>query len=335
MLCKLPNMRFKAFLILILNFATASAQQIHLQCSVVDAQTGKPVPAAVISMFTRPDPSRRNPYWPPSPMPSKGTYFIADNLGRFDITTDKIRDTDAVTLSCLNYQTQIIRVSSIRPNAVIAIAPIIKTAYTSSSMLPVISVGSKKKTGKFDNTVADPGFDEALFMHGSAEMEGTVQTVGFYLCDGKGSTRGDATAPFRIRLFDIDTAGAPGRELTKELIIVSAKKGQAWFDVDISAYSIKTGCNGFYVALSALDSGFYKIKPGARTTDSYGQPSEYGVEEPNYDLVMPRLGTTTYEFGVPRAYRSISRGISNPYRHWIKEYFDRSYLIRATVKPDY
>lgn len=65
------------------------------------------------------------------------------------------------------------------------------------------------------------------------------------------------TTPFRIRIFAADSRGAPDVELTKDILIVAAKKS-GWFDVDISAYNIANPENGFCIAFSLLNSEYYQ-----------------------------------------------------------------------------
>lgn len=233
------------------------------------------------------------------------------------------------TISCFNYQTQLLKLQDVPADHIIKLILIAKPPKYALEHSELFSVGSKMKSSQYYNTITNPGYEEAMFMHGSDDIKGIIQTVGFYLTNGSGYTKGDATVPFRIRLFKIDTAAGPGAEMTKDIIITSANKSDAWFDVDISAYNIESPCDGFYVAISYLDSGYYKIKKDAPTLDFMKRPLEYGARPQN--VIMPRLACTTDEFEMPRSYYSVNRTISNPTRHWEHDYLNYSYMIRATI----
>jgi len=317
-------MRFKFLTLLILISSIVKAQQIHLQVSIIDAQTNRPVPNTFVSIKLKP-----NPYYWQSYNSDRRFYYKADTTGKIDFTTDKVSMDDTITVSCINYQTQLLKLNGIPSNHIIKLTPIVAPLKYEADHSEVVSVGSKKKTSKNYNAAVDPGYEQAMFMHGSQDIQGIVQTVGFYLGDGSGKSKGDATAPFRIRLFKIDTAAGPGDELTKDIIITSAKKSDAWFDVDISAYHIESPCDGFYVAISFLDSGYYKIKKGAPTLSFNGQPLEYGAGP--QDIMMPRIAHTVDEFEMPRSYFSINRSGENMTRHWQQDYYNFSYMIRATI----
>jgi len=320
-------MKLKFLTLLLLVSSIVKAQQVHLQATIVDAQTNQPVPNTFVSIKLKPNSS----YWQ-SDNSDKRFYYRADTMGKFNMVTDKITETDSITVSCFNYKTRVIKLSDVEAGHIIKLMRAVKNPRVNigQSEPVIISVGSKmQKSGKVCYNV-DPGYEDAMFMHGSQDVQGTIKTVGFYVSDGRKSENGDATAPFRIRIFKIDTAAGPGEELTKDVIIVAAKKSNAWFDVDISAYNIENPCDGFYVAISMLDSGYYKIKKGAPTLDAMGQPIEYGADASN--IIMPKLGFTE-EFEMPRSYFSINRSGENMTRHWIPDYYNRSYMIRATIMP--
>ncbi|MDB5154391.1 MAG: hypothetical protein JWR54_3142 [Mucilaginibacter sp.] len=206
----------------------------------------------------------------------------------------------------------------------------------------MIKVGSKEKNSKNMSTM-QTGSDMAQFMEGSKSVKGVIQTVSFYLSNGRGALKGgDVTAPFRIRVFTVDTNGKPDEELSKDIIIVSAKQNNTWFDVDISAYCIQNPDNGFFVAFGMLNHEYYKLKKGAEATNEFGQPWEtidslgvhhvFGARN-TADVITPRLGVTLTELKEPRSYFSCT-SLQNMSWHWEKDYFDRHYLIRATIAPE-
>ncbi len=134
----------------------------------------------------------------------------------------------------------------------------------------------------------------------------------------------------------------PDEELSKDIIIVSAKQNNTWFDVDISAYCIQNPDNGFFVAFGMLNHEYYNLKKGAEATNEFGQPWEtidslgvhhvFGARN-TADVITPRLGVTLTELKEPRSYFSCT-SLQNMSWHWEKDYFDRRYLIRATIAPE-
>jgi len=176
-------------------------------------------------------------------------------------------------------------------------------------------------------------------MEGSKNVKGIIKTVGFFLTNGHGMFKGgDVTTPFRIRLFDVDSNGMPGKEITKDSIIVSAKKEWAWFDADISAWHIPTPDSGFFVSFSLLDHNHYKcIYKNTFTKQFSGEYDTYGQwlsPEESADAIFnnPRICLTSNEFKKSRSY-FYGYSAENNRLHWIILYNNQSYMIRAAIAP--
>jgi hypothetical protein len=321
-------MKAKYLLILFLNIGIAQAQQIHLQGSIVDSQSGLRVAKATISVQ------------------SKRLFYRADGAGKFEVTSNELVTIDSVGFSCIGYETQKIKARDMKRGIIIKLSPMVNMLHEVKIGVdgPVlIKVGSKEKNNNYMSTTYHTGSDMAEFMEGSKNIKGVIQTVSFYLSNGRRALKGgDVTAPFRIRVFAVDTNSAPGEELTKDVIVVSGRKNNAWFDVDISAYHIQNPDSGFFVAFGLLNLEYYKLRKGAKTTDEFGQPWEtidtlgvrhvLGTRIPA-DVIAPRLGVTSGGFKNPRAYFSCTTS-QNMSWHWEKDYFNRRYLIRATIAPE-
>jgi hypothetical protein len=311
-------MKFKYLVLFILNIAIARAQQVHLQGFVKDAETNQPIAAATISIR------------------SKNLYYPADNSGRFNIEIDSLTNSDSVSFSCIGYQTKKVRTGDLSQGITIKLNLIInelqEVRINSKPIVPV-NVGSKYKYGKYSVTQY-PGFDQAYYMEGSKNIKGIIKSVGYYLGNGVGSIKGgDITAPFRIRIFAVDTNGMPGKELTKDIIVVHGEKNNAWFDIDISAYQIQNPDSGFYASFTLLTYEYYKLKKGVKNTDDLGISYEYGANN-TADIITPRLGMMHGKEKSEKSYFSVDRSFQNPNRHWQKDYFNFSYLIRATIEPE-
>jgi len=316
-----------ALLIFVLSLNLAQAQQIHLQGTVTDAQTGQPVSGATISIA------------------GKRLFFPADSTGKFNINNKDLAKSDSVAFSCIGYKTIKMLISEVANDTVIKLAPLVNmlNEVKVGNVEPVyVYVGSKVKSSKL-SVWQHVGEDKATFMEGSKNVKGIIHSVGFYLSNGhKGLKGGDVTAPFRIRLFKVDSTGKPGKEITSDIIITSAKKDDAWFDFDISAYQVHNPDSGFFAAFSLLSIEYYKLKPGARTTDEKGNKYETidvdGVHhdlgtENAADVIAPRLGVHDFALAQPRSFHSVET-LQNMRWHWEPEYNNWEYLIRATIDPE-
>ena len=275
-----------------LNISVAYAQQVHLQGYVVDAQTGLPVGEATIGV------------------PEKNLFYPTNNKGEFDISDDKIAKTDSVSVSCIGYQTQKLKAADFRAETIIKLATLVKVLR--EVKIGLIQCGSKVNAQDVW-TAYWPLNEEAMFMTASKNAKGTLQSVGFYLGNAQG---GDAIAPFRVKIYDVDAHGMPGKELTKDILIVSAKKNNTWFDVDLSDYNISNPPGGFFVVFCLIDATNYqanlKIQMGS-------------------DIVTPRLGMTEHEFNSQHSYRGENK---HGRMKWQKEQFTDNYMIRATIVPE-
>jgi hypothetical protein len=321
-------MKIRCLLILILNITLVHAQQIHLQGSIVDLNSNLPIAGATISIAY------------------KHLFYPTDNKGKFDIENKAIMLADSLSFSCIGYQTQKVKAGDLQPNQVIKLSVSVNMLKEVKIGAPIlIKTGSKEKGGSHV-FVRGTGTDMAAFIDGSEKIKGTIQTVGFYLSNGGrtlegGSLNGgDVTAPFRVRVFAVDPDGSPGKELTKDIIIVSAKKSNTWFDVDISQYQIQDPDSGFFVSFTLLTYEYYKLKKGAITTDASGQRwatiDTLGVHHVDAatntaDVITPRLGVQSDK--QTRSYFTTT-SLQNMSWHWQKEYDNRSYLIRASIAPE-
>jgi len=281
-------MKFKCLVILLLNISAVYGQQTHLFGHVVDAQTGLPVGEATIGVQ------------------EKNLFYPTNNKGEFDISDVKIVPTDSISISCIGYQTQKRKTADFKAETIIKLSVLVKVLR--EVRIGLIQCGSKANTQDVW-TAYWPLNEEAMFMTASKNAKGTIQSVGFYLGNAQG---GDAIAPFRVKIYDVDAHGMPGKELTKDILIVSAKKNNAWFDVDLSDYNISNPPGGFFVAFCLIDAKHYKASNGAQ-------------------LLTPRLGMTENEFKNSQSFRG-------EYKHreheWYKEPFTYNYMIRASIVPE-
>ncbi len=281
-------MKFKCLVILLLNISVAYGQQTHLFGYVVDARTGLPVGEATIGI------------------PSKDLFYPTGREGEFNIIDKGIAATDSIHISCIGYQTLRIKSGDLKPRDTIKLFTLVKVLR--EVRISLFQCGSKMKSQDLWAAYR-PLNEHAMFMFGSKNVKGSIQSIGFYLGNAEG---GNAIAPFRVRIYSVNDDGTPGRELTENLIIISAKKTNAWFDLDISAYAIQNPGNGFFVAFCLIDAKHYKASNGTQ-------------------LLTPRLGMTENEFKNSQSFRGEYR---HKEREWYKEPFNYNYMIRASIVPE-
>jgi len=311
-------MKRLVFIASLLYLTTAQAQQLHLQGYIKDSQTNQQIRAATISIQ------------------SKDLFYPANNAGRFDIQTDSLTTTDSISFSSVGYHPKKIKSGELLPGITIKLEPNIaqlQEVTISSKPITITSVGSKYKQGKYSIPLS-PGFDQAAFMDGSKNIKGIIRSVGFYLGNGVGIIKGgDITTPFRIRIFAVDNHGAPGKELTKDVIVVHGEKNNSWFDTDVSAYHIPNPDSGFYASFTLLTDEYYQINKSIHTADSVKNPNVVADIKPS-ELITPRLGMMKGGKIPQRSYFTVYGITPKPGIHWQKDYFNFSYLIRATIASE-
>jgi hypothetical protein len=310
------KMKLKTLILLLLSTTLLHAQQINLKGTVIDARSNLPVAATTISII------------------NKNIFCPADDEGKFSITNKGLANTDTVSFSCVGYQTLKMPVSDVLLSSIIKLNPVVnKLREVRVGYKPAkpVKVGSEEKSSSSWISYL-PNMEQAMFMEGSANATGIIKSVGFYLGNGgsilmKGI--GDVTAPFRIRLYGIKDDGTPGKELLGDVIVVSAKKNNAWFDVDISGYRVEAPEGGFFVTYSLLNPSFYEINR------SYKNPD--GVRFGSLNILTPHLGYTTRGFKEKQAfnhgYKKRADGIIDHVWH-INDNAKYAYMIRATVGED-
>ena len=294
----------KPYLLLFLIFSGLKlrSQDLSLAGQIVDKDTKKPIPGATVGVRI------------------KNFFLAAGGDGRFELSYLRLAITDTLTISCLGYQTRHILIGKIKQPLVVTMEQYLTQLSEVKIGLPTVEVGSKADAHALTASFF-PDMEAAMFMVGSPQKKGTIQAVGFYMSEGQASARGDATAPFRIKIFGVSADGSPGEELTDDLIIASAKANNEWFDIDLSPYHIKAPRDGFFVCFALLNKDYYLLGKDYKKDPLITK---------SIDVITPRLGLTTDEFKEQLCFFRINKG--NNYGSWVKHLFNSNYMIRATIK---
>lgn len=129
--------------------------------------------------------------------------------------------------------------------------------------------------------------------------KGKINSLSFYIKSG-----GKYNAPFRVRLYDVDENGLPGKELLKENLIVAANK-KKWFEIDIDSLNITIPKTGFFIAMEWIytDESFHYLSEANRkkySRQQYGQIlGAVESKELNDYTYLKRLGGKWYKFIIP------------------------------------
>lgn len=279
-----------------------NAQTIRLKGTVKDATTKQLIGAATLSI------------------PDKKLFFPTNGQGYFNVSDVKIVTADIVHISCIGYQTKKISVSQLEKEADVELHPQVVQLSEVSVGITEIKVGSKAKYYDVTGSIM-PDMDAALFMKGSPKKKGMIKSVGFFLTDGtNGNVHGDATAPFRVRLFEVNSEGMPGKELTKEVIIVNADTSDQWFDVNLTHLHIKNPSKGFFVSFSLLTTTYYQLRQGYLPQENLSNSA---------DFATPRIGVTKIQDAERLSY---SRNLDWYKGEW-REDQKINFMIRASIIP--
>lgn len=289
------------FSTLIVLFSLAlNAQTIRLKGTIRDATTSQVIEAATLSI------------------PDKKLFFPTNRQGAFNFSDAQIAQADIIYISCVGYETKKMSISELEKEAGVELQPLVVQLQEVIVGVTEIKVGSKARHYDLTGSIM-PTMDVALFMKGATGKKGIIKSVGFFLTDGtNGNIHGDVTAPFRVRLFEVNKEGMPGKELTKDIIIASANTKDEWFDINLAHLNIKNPKKGFFVSFSLLTSTYYQLRQGYLPQENLSNSA---------DFATPRIGVTKGEFSEKLSY---SR---NP--DWFKGEWKidqkANFMIRATI----
>lgn len=148
---------------------------------------------------------------------------------------------------------------------------------------------------------------------------GILSKVGYFISDfGKPRT------PFRVRLYK-NNEGIPGEEIVFGNLIVSAKSGGKWFDIDLSDFHINFPGEGVFVGMEWLVMQNEKYY--------YNVQFRYDKEEKTEKrrCFGQKLGVT-YEYDKPlgwirRNFKQWKPFVQNPHKKSVN-----NPMIRAEIK---
>lgn len=209
-------------------------QYYTVQGSVLADSTYLPIPFVSISII------------------NKGIGIIGDEQGRFEMDVP-IADTlpDTLVFSCMGFIRDTILVLPHQPGNLTCILRQKTYAVPEATIRP-----KSYTTDKLGNTkgraagalyLDTHGQQVALFVENKSKADNYIESVACYL-----SGKGNAGAPFRIRLYSADSTGRPGNDFMEDAVIVKPPGKEGWYTVDISMLGIRLPSNGLFVAIEGV-----------------------------------------------------------------------------------
>ncbi len=201
---------------------------------IIQDSTYKPIPYVAVSLIGKP----------------VGT--VADHEGYFELQVPwSVDGKDTLVISSMGYKRDTILISAANTEVLT-----IKLKEKVYPMQPVVVSPKKYEAIELGNTkdrssgslyMDTHGQQTALKIENEKQQEGILSSVKYYLA-GEGNT----DAPFRVRVYNIDTNGLPGKDLVEDAVVVRPESGEGWLTVNLEELNIAVPPEGIYVAIEGV-----------------------------------------------------------------------------------
>ena len=236
------NIKYMAFSDQVILVESKKApQQKVLMGYIIDAETKEPIPYATI-MYGE-----------------TGAGVISDYHGKFELEFDR-QQTDTLKFISMGFKSKKLATHKILDKNVIKVG-------LKKDLIPIPKV--YVKGSDYYNTLAGNtgitcfgalymdthGQEVALYIKNKKKKKGVIESLYFKL-----SSKGNIDAPFRIRIYQADSLGKPGKDILKDILVVKPDSKQSWFEVDISSYDISFLQEGLFISMGGVfpnDFNFY------------------------------------------------------------------------------
>ena len=226
-------------LFLLLLVRTGHAQGPLLKGTIVDKDTGEPLPFTSIGLK------------------DEQIGALTNEHGQFIVPAPTKSATDSLLIMALGYHRKTIAVARGQATTDLTIkvakrAVELSNVTVQTGKIKNLALGSRKSDPGDGMIQGLPGSQYAFFVKNEKQKKlGAVRTVSFYIGDN-----GFPREPFRVRLYKADgNYSAPNTDLLTENVVVSAPQGGQWYTVDLTPYNIVAPEEGFFVAMEWIVSG--------------------------------------------------------------------------------
>ena len=184
-----------------------------------------------------------------------GTY--ADAQGRFSAQIPAGIDT--LLISCVGFQNLLLPLTGLSDTSVFRLRskPTILTEIVVRGKKPrLTTVGATRKLSPIIwGNCSGRNMEFALYVRNASGIRGYLDRVSYLIARG-----GVPTAPFRVRIY-ANTEGEPGEDMLPESVVIAARRGNTWCEIDLSRYQIAFPKEGLFIAMEWLptDESRYKF----------------------------------------------------------------------------
>ncbi len=234
---------------------------------------------------------------------------VCDFRGSFKLKVSPRYQSDSIQVSSLGYQKRIFPITSEIPDTIylnpsqLTLKPlhVTSTAYRERTL----GVTSRKPKGEL--YMDTHGQQTALYFE-TGDAQGKIESVQYFL-----SEKGNTNAPFRIRIYEVDSLNhGPGEDLLKEFLVVQPDITGGWYDVNLLDYDLSLPDGGFFVAMEGVFPNDYeaymtgdssrqisrKRKVAIQQVLSYGQKLGYRKSK-DYNTWHYSMSRTWFQLNQP------------------------------------
>jgi len=224
------------------------------------------------------------------------TGVIADNNGLFELEISEDFFNDTLHISSMGYEPVNIPVINVRNKV-----PVhfylkkklyeIKPVFIEPESYRLVKVGNHKNRPSGSLYMDTHGQQVALFVNIEQNSNATIKTLWYYLSD-----EGNTDAPFRVRVYEIDTVTKkPGKDIMPEILVIKPRKKSGWFAVDVRQYNLNVCSPGFFIAMEGVfpnDYDFYVQGDDFINISTADEQTEINDDTPAVISYGQRLGYT-------------------------------------------
>lgn len=205
-----------------------------------------------------------------TPVPYATIYFsglqtgmISDINGDFDCRLSDDYADDTLVFSFMGYESKRILLKDflkLEDRVIVLKKRIFKIpeVHISSRDFKVISIGNMKNFPSGSLYMDTHGQQAALMIENDKDVCGKIVSVNYYL-----SSKGNTDAPFRVRLYLVDSVtGGPGNDMVPDILVVKPDIQRGWYSVDVRKYNLMIPEDGFFIAMEGIFPNDYDYYVG-------------------------------------------------------------------------
>lgn len=190
--------------------------------------------------------------------------FCSDKNGHIDVSYIYPTSDDSLIVSFVGYKPRLIKCSDLKKKNVLEIQP--ENFFIDEVLVQPKKIKTKKLGNQAKIAIGSIGgwFEQqgALFIEPGEYSGARILKLRYYMggaiFNRMKELKDVRYHPFRVRLYEKDTINSTiGKDLIKNILIVSLKDKDGWIEVDVSNYNICLPSNGIFVGFEILSEEYY------------------------------------------------------------------------------